>query len=333
MRFCRCLKSVSEMKRLGQRLGWALAAVLLAACSESGDPLEEAATATLRIRLAFPEPIEQEWSGAATRADDPPPVLRCVAEVYEAGTGQCLMHRVLSPEATDNPEVMLATLDGLPPEACDILLWADYVAGDDEAIGYYDTESLRAITRNEEMAYTTDPEWRRAYYALISPDMAQGSVLTREVEMQHPFARYRIVATDLVHYEEIKRVNQYPDVEGIVAQVVCSSYFPTSFNAWTGLPNDAQMGVAFESDALRSDEGVVLVDDLLWANTNRSSVILSITLLDRSTRRVISRVDDLVVNYQRDYRTTLSGAFLTAGTASGGVTVDEEWEGEFNVEF
>lgn len=60
MRFCRCLKSVSEMKRLGQRLGWALAAVLLAACSESGDPLEEAATATLRIRLAFPEPIEQE---------------------------------------------------------------------------------------------------------------------------------------------------------------------------------------------------------------------------------------------------------------------------------
>ena len=309
------------MKRLGRHLGLCFMAIILAACSENDNPVEDA-TSTLRIRLSFPEAIEQEWSGTDTRADAQQFILRCVAEVYESGTNQCVMHCSLLPEATDDPEIFLATLEGLQPEVCDVVLWTDYVPADDVENGYYDARSLTAITRNEEIDYTTDRELRQAYFARFSPDMSQGSVLTREVEMQHPFARYRIVATDLPHYEEIKHANQYPDVEGIVARVECSSYFPCSFNAWSGLPNDACKGLSFETDAMRSEDGVVLADDLLWADTARSSVILSITLLDRTTRQVISRVGDLVVNYRRGYPTTLSGEFLTAGNASGGRTID-----------
>ena len=39
------------------------------------------------------------------------------------------------------------------------------------------------------------------------------------------------------------------------------------------------------------------------------------------------------IHYRRGCLTTLSGNFLTAGKSSGSITVDERWDGEYNIEF
>ena len=49
--------------------------------------------------------------------------------------------------------------------------------------------------------------------------------------------------------------------------------------------------------------------------------------------KVVARADGIRIHYKRGYLTTVRGDFLTAGTSGGGIDIDTEWDGEYEVEF
>ena len=55
-------------------------------------------------------------------------------------------------------------------------------------------------------------------------------------------------------------------------------------------------------------------------------------MVDRRTGDTLSLARDLDIRYRRGFLTTLTGDFLTAGKSAGSITVDERWDGEYNIE-
>ena len=75
-----------------------------------------------------------------------------------------------------------------------------------------------------------------------------------------------------------------------------------------------------------------LCNDWIISSTERASVTLTVTLTDRQGT-VVSRTNDIRVDYRRGQLTTLRGKFLTAGKSPGGVSIDEAWEDDVVINF
>lgn len=286
--------------------------------------------ATLGLALtlpadAFPAYTEQ----VETRSVPEGYGLRTVVEVWQPGGRNCLMHHVLPLAEADT----VLWLENLPLQACDIVLWADCVPAGQTADYHYTTSSLKAVTFNPDIDYTTGTDTRNAYAARLSVDLSAGDTIRRAVEMERPFARYRIVATDLQRYEQMRNVNGFPLLEDIEVRAAYTSYFPNSYNACEDRPNNATLEQSYLSTpAAATDSTVQLAADHVWVDNLDSSVRLTLAVVDRRTGDTLSLARDLDIRYRRGFLTTLTGDFLTAGKSAGSITVDERWDGEYNIE-
>ena len=249
--------------------------------------------------------------------------LRAVVEVYRAGAQNLLLSHQ-EPSLTATSDGYTCELNALPEGECDIYLWLDY--------GYYQTQSLRAIGFEEN--YTSDENSRKAFYGSVRLNASGQTVAQGAIEAKSPFARYRIEALDVEKYESMKDANGWPELSDVDIRVTYESYFPCSFNATTGKPNDAQRGLSYTSAVSLSDDGKsVIASDYVLVNGSESTISIRIEIIERSTGEVISSVSDVDVTYRRGYETVVSGNILTEGTMDGQVSIDTRWEGEYNVNF
>ena len=265
---------------------------------------------------------EMPETSNATRATEVN-TLRAVFEVYKVG-GQNLLLSHQEAFLTATSDGYTCELDALPEGECDIYVWLDY--------GYYQTQSLRAIGFGE--SYTSDENSRKAFYGSLRLNVSEQTVAQGAIEAKSPFARYRIEALDVEEYERIKHVNNWPELSDVEVRVTYESYFPCSFNAITGKPNDARRGLSYTSSVSLSDDGKsVIASDYVLVNGSESTISIRIEIINRQTGEVISSVSDVDVTYRRGYETVVSGNILTAGTMDGNVYIDTRWEGEYNVNF
>lgn len=71
--------------------------------------------------------------------------------------------------------------------------------------------------------------------------------------------------------------------------------------------------------------------DYVFVNGTESFVKVSITFRDNNGK-IISSIRNLQIDYRIGYLTTVRGNFLTASTG-GGIQIDTEWSGEYEIEF
>lgn len=278
---------------------------------------------TIRCTLHLPSPTLPDY--APTRASAPYQY-RVVAEAYHKGTNQLSGRQVkiLSDNRTFDMTLGAGNYD--------IRLWGDYVPVGSQSDYYYNTTDTKAVTLADTKNYTAGSDAKDAFYHTFSVDLGN-ETQPHKVEMIRPFAKYRLVATDVERYRSLVANNGYPPLAEAVITVHYQGYFPSSFNVVSGVPNNSATGVKFvATPGEATGQTVELASDYVLVNGTESAVTVTIVLADRNGKEY-GRATGVQIAYRRGYLTTVSGGFLTAGKTGGGIIVDTEWDGEYNVEF
>ena len=293
----------------------------------------------LSVRFAMPETGMADFTpqDTKTRAAAAGYILRCVAEFYKTGTDQIVLHKAITPElqADGTYQVDLQLSEG----SYDLRLWADYALTDAPlADAFYHTESLKAVTLFTE-PYMANTDAKDVAYGNESDITMSDEGTLLSMTLQRPLAKYRIVvdADEIAEYLKMRKINpqEFPPIEELTAIVQYDGYFPSGFNVSTEKPNDAVLGMGYSRSLAHYDSSAAeleLGSDWILVNGNASFVNATVILTD-SKGNVVCRVPGVQIDYRRNQLTTIKGSFLTSGTNSGGIRIDTEWDGVYDVWF
>ena len=287
--------------------------------------------ATVTLRLALPDKTMPDYP-ASRSADGESQPLRCVAEVWQTGTDNCVHHRIqdctLQADGTYIAELSLM------PGNYNLRLWADWNGG------YYNADDLSAVTvLTDNYVANGETDKKDAYYTasvlnIGEEDTEQAITLTR------PFARYRLIANDVEGYLNlIKNGEDLPAIEDLQVCVTYEGFFPTGFDVATGKPNDAlNIGIHYTSmptvaEGYNEAEARQVGADFVLTNGEESFVTVTVQMTNKHTGEAISTVSGIKIPYKRGHLTTVTGRFLTAGKTTGGVQVDNNWENDVTIDF
>ena len=293
------------------------------------------------VRLALSVPGLDLPAYTATRANgSDSKLLRCVAEVYQAGTSN-RVHRRVQDCALQADGTFLAELSLMPGDY-DLRLWADWDGG------YYNADDLgKVLVLTDSYVANGETDKKDAYYAATSISVASQSSPSGELRgasvalsLERPFAKYRLIATDVeAYYNLIDKGEALPDIEDLQVRVTYEGFFPTGFNVATGKPNDAlNTGIHYTSVPTVAEGYDAKVNrqvgaDFVLTNGEESFVNVTIQMVDTNTGDIIATVQHVKIPYKRGHLTTVTGHFLTAGKTPGGVQINTEWGEDIVIEF
>lgn len=296
------------------------------------------ALSAVRLLLTVPETKMPDYPSTRAAAEVSAEVwqLRCVAEVYRGGTDTPTHRRELLCERQADGRYAAELF--LLPGDYDLRLWTDYT--DEETTGgkYYTADDLSAVTvRTGNYLAGEATDTKDAHYAVLSLTV-DGESTDREIELTRPFARYRLVATDVEAYVKLMEKENYPPIENLEVRVGYKGFFPTGFDVATGRPNDALTGISYTTVPVGADgfdkaEALQVGGDFVLTNGEESFVTATVEIIDRTTGETVSRTAGVKIPYRRGHLTTVTGHFLTAGKTTGGVQIDTGWGDEIIVEF
>ena len=289
---------------------------------------------TVRLSLTVPGLDLPAYTATRANGSDSKP-LRCVAEVYQAGTSN-RVHRRVQDCSLQSDGTFLAELSLMPGDY-DLRLWADWNGG------YYNADDLGKVTvLTENYVANGETDKKDAYYAttaLSIPSSPTGGV-EGAVSLIRPFAKFRLIATDVeAYYNLIEKGEALPAIEDLQVRVTYEGFFPTGFNVATGKPNDAlNTGIHYTSVPTVAEGYDAKVNrqvgaDFVLTNGEESFVNVTIQMVDTNTGDIVATVQHVKIPYKRGHLTTVTGHFLTAGKTPGGVQIDTEWGEDIVIEF
>lgn len=289
---------------------------------------------TLSLSLSVPGLDLPVYTATRAGGGDSKP-LRCVAEVYQAGTSNRI-HRRVQDCSLQADGTYLAELSLIPGDY-DLRLWADWNGG------YYNADDLgKVLVLTDSYVANGETDKKDAYYAATSlsvPSSPTGGV-EGVVSLERPFAKYRLIATDVeAYYNLIDKGEALPDIEDLQVRVTYEGFFPTGFNVATGKPNDAlNTGIHYTSVPTVAEGYNAKVNrqvgaDFVLTNGEESFVTVTIEMIDTNTGEAVATVQHVKIPYKRGHLTTVTGHFLTAGKTPGGVQIDTEWGEDIVIEF
>lgn len=294
----------------------------------------------LRIRLTLPEPRLPDYTPvkAKSRAAEAGYTLRCVAELYKAGTEGRLLRKALNP-ALQADGTYLVELEAGSGDY-DLRIWTDYTRTDAPLVDtYYHTESLKAVGIVTD-PYTANTDAKDAAYIAEDDITLPDGGKEISLQLQRPLAKYRLIATDVEAYRKLSASfpDKYPPLEELTVSVQYGGFFPDGFNTATGKPNSATDGAGIgyslplHSATVTADREMQVGSDWIFVNGTESAVSATVRVTGKDGKP-ICEVSGVEIAYKRWHLTTVRGEFLTAGKSGGGIHIDTSWEGEYNVEF
>ena len=144
--------------------------------------------------------------------------------------------------------------------------------------------------------------------------------------MTRPKGYYKIIATDLAEFEESGKT-----LNDIRVEISYKQFVSTGYNTITQSPNKYQQTHTYSMDPLTITENgadAALVGyDYVFVNGTQSTVKADLMVYD-SADNLLRTTTDIEIPLVRNKQTIIKGQFLTTSFGSGGMDVDEEFEGE-----
>ncbi len=240
------------------------------------------------------------------------------------------------------------TLD-LVPGDYDIMVWSDLVRqGGDTP--FYSSENFAEISLQGN--HKGNDDYRDAFRGSSSisliADITERKPDTLDIAMQRPLAKYEFIATDLTEFidKEHTRAEAMSKAgtdngKAVATKVNIGDYkvvfyyvgfMPNAYSLFTDKPVDSATGVLFESRLNRLNETEASVGfDYVFVNGTESAVTVQIGIYDGEGEQ-LSLTDPIRVSLKRSHHTIMRGSFLMY-EASGGVSINPEFDGDYNLIF
>ena len=285
---------------------------------------------TVTLNLTLPSPRLPDFVAAQknSRAAGDELKLRAVIEVYNKGTDTRVLRKEEFVTATATAGVYTSTMQ-LTPGDYDVRLWADYTT-DAMTDNHYittDTKSIKILGKDQ---YRANTDAHDAFTKALTLTVGNQDK-NEDITMHRPLAKYRLVATDVAKYNQLRAERNYPALEDLKISIVYEQFLPCAYNVSTQKPSDSVGGYGYASALSEpTDDAVTVGKDFVLVNGEQSFVTVTILFKD-ANGKTISGINGVRIDYRAGQLTTVSGNFLTAGV--GGVQIDTNWSGDYEVNF
>lgn len=273
--------------------------------------------------------------------------VRYVVEAYKVKPNgdyyrQAAARQIYSKDEVDNldHEVVLT----VPDEGRYVVkAWADYVAQGSTDHKYYNPDKFNEIVIHK---HEGNSELREAYIGSIEVDVirygSQVPLVEGTLQMSRPVAKYEFITNDLAEFieRETRLLNESENLSGRAARaldlndytvrIYYTGFMPSAFNMHSNRPNDSKTGVYYESKIKQTGDNEAMIGfDYVLANPDDASVVAAVALYDKDGNE-IAATTDIHIPLKRGMLTTVKGTFLMK-ESSGGVSINPDFEGEFNI--
>lgn len=240
-----------------------------------------------------------------------------------------------------NHEVTLEVLPG----NYNVMVWSDLVKTSDD-VHFYNADNYAEIMLQGDHQGNTDfrDAFRGTNNISLEADIMNRLPYVLDVTMQRPLAKYEFLTTDLKEFvdkefeyllKEAASRGEIPpsrvNTDDYKVVFYYSGFMPNTYNMNTDKPVDSKMSVLFESKLeILSENEASLGFDYVFVNGKKSAVTVQIGLYDKENRQ-LALSEPIDVPLRRSHHTILKGSFLMQ-QASGGITINPDFDGNFNIE-
>ena len=216
----------------------------------------------------------------------------------------------------------------IPNRDYQFVVWTDIVVKEGTVDGvvsndlhYVIGETLRDITLSNNPATWVAMDESRDAFTATYPAIDFNGAQSINIPLYRPFAKLRVVTTD---YDHIQKLN---GTQPTYAKVEYKTPHYTSFNAFDGTPDDAEMGVTHNYEIAvytsENDDARTIFSDYFFA-VDGDIVNFTLTAYDQrgaeDDYKIKSTTFNTPISVRPNYLTTLTGNVLTDGSDIG-VTV------------
>ncbi len=234
----------------------------------------------------------------------------------------------------------------LMPGEYKIMVWSDLVESHSDE-PFYDCSDFTGVTLLGEHCGSTDyrDAFRGCADIILASSVVEAVPGMTEILMERPLAKFEFISDDFDDFitKETQAAaksgadesNTNPDskvidISDYRVEVIYPQFMPNTFHMFNDCPCDAATGVRFESRISRlNDKEASMGFDYVFVNGKDAMVTVQLAIYNRDGER-ISLTNPVNVPLKRSRHTVLKGSFLMQN-ASGGVGINPDFDGEFNV--
>lgn len=240
----------------------------------------------------------------------------------------------------------------LMPGKYDVYVWSDYYNPATGKSVYYDISNFAALTF--QTPYEANSNEKDAFRGKLSFEIKESMYLhpaaNETIVLSRPLARYIFIATDLQEFidSEISRGHMsgissrdYASLstreleealEGYSIKVVYPLFLPWVFNVYGDEPYDSMTGISYEGsiEPLSQTQASLGLDYIMVKN-DLSSFQVALEIYNAEGVK-IGGTSVLNIPVERNHTTLIYGRFLTS-QEDAGVSINPDFEGQFNIEY
>ena len=235
-----------------------------------------------------------------------------------------------------------------------LFVWTDYVPKGQDCDLFYNTSNFEEIILNGKDNYTGNCQYREAFRGekivtiRTQHDGTTSRSVTDTIQMQRPLAKFQVISTDYkVFIEkalETARLNlpssgsaeedtEYKTVDPNDYTVLFryAEFLPCSYNIFTDHPADSWTGIYFTGNMTPiSDTDIQMGYDYVFVNGAEAAVAIIVEVYNKDNV-CISASPTINIPLKRNHTTIVKGDFLTS-TAQGGILINTDFNGDYNIE-
>ena len=242
------------------------------------------------------------------------------------------------------------TLDLLPGNY-NVMVWSDLVQTSSDS-HFYNADNFAEIRLQGDHKGNNDyrDAFRGSNNISLVADIIEHQPDTLDIAMQRPLAKFEFVTNDVVEFIDKESVRvaskangnkaassddtptRAVNIEDYKVVFYYVGFMPNAYSLFTDKPVDSATGVLFESTLNSLSETEASIGfDYVFVNGTESAVTVQIGIYDNEGTQ-LSLTEPIKVPLRRSHHTIMTGMFLMS-EASGGVTINPDFDGDHNLIF
>lgn len=214
-----------------------------------------------------------------------------------------------------------------------ITVWSQLVDANGALYDETDFNSIKLIKER----YDGNTNMRDAFRGRINMSVTTAESVTEVVQMRRPMGKLEFVTTGIKDFFANEKARQKLSGQTVSADdytVVISYpfYYPSAYNAMDDRLEDASTGYSFSAPLTLSgdgDETSLGFDYVLINDSGDEAVQAQVSIVHKDGTQVAS-TGMITIPIARDHHTVVRGNFLV-GNGGGGIGLDPDFDGDFNI--